>query len=66
MKVATRKLSPHAAVPPHGALGPKALDVVELDQPDAAVDDHLRAAGVEVVSAAATLVHDLPVDALSG
>src|SRR6478752_1030891 len=41
---------PYAAVPHHHALGAKALDVIELDQPDAAVDDHLRAAGVEVVS----------------
>src|SRR3712207_3984149 len=51
---------PHAAVLHDRAFRPEALDVGMLDQADAPVDDHLRAAGVEVVPTAAALVHDLP------
>src|SRR5919199_2680862 len=51
---------PYRPVLHDGPGGPEALDVRVLNQPDAAIDDHLGTAGVEVVTAAAVLVHDLP------
>src|SRR4051812_38177215 len=39
----------HAPVLHHCAVGSEPVDVAELDQPDTAVDDHLRATGIEIV-----------------
>src|SRR3546814_19163852 len=43
-----------------GAPRNNTIDGGVTDQSDAAVDDHLRAAGVEIIAAAAALIHDLP------
>src|SRR5580658_5655742 len=48
----------------HRAFGSETFDVVELDQPDPAIHDQLRTSGIEIIPAAALLVHDLPAGVL--